>query len=352
MGKLYYLLLILGFLTFAGCGTLDYAVLDNSTTFSVNCLNCNGSSTSTGNISIKFPNPLNVTVKNTALKVYGTVNTTGTSSITFPNPINTTVKNWPTVLNTSEYDRARTWSADYTGNNQRLLTIDTNLSDVKGFVVYINGTFGGTLTFYTSYNKKNNYTLGCWPLSGGALVTTATAGNAFWCPANVRYIMFGTTAWTSGKLQVQVYSSSELTPYVQNTQTVSGSVTATVSTTTNIPATGQGSSTYHNQLINSTKYLNSVKTSVGVIGSFCVSNSNQTSGYYLKMYNKASAPAPASDTPIFVYYIPANFNDCLDMGAWGVRYTTGIAYSVVKNVIKTDSTAPNNNLVSVNIAYT
>ena len=320
---------------------LNIAYVDNTTTFSVNCLNCNGSSTSTGNISIKFPNPLNVTVKNTALKVYGTVNTTGTSTITFPNPINTT-----------EYDRARTWSADYTGNNQRLLTIDTNLSDVKGFVVYINGTFGGTLTFYNSYNKKNNYTLGCWPLNGGALVTTATAGNAFWCPANVRYIMFGTTAWTSGKLQLQVYSSSEQAPYVQNTQTVSGSVTATVSTTTNIPSTGQGSSTYHNQLINSTKYLNSVKTSVGVIGSLCISNSNQTSGYYLKMYNKASAPAPASDTPIFVYYIPANFNDCVDVGAWGIRYTTGIAYTVVKNVAKTDSTAPNKDLVSVNIAYT
>jgi hypothetical protein len=36
MAKLYYLLLMLGFLTFAGCGTLDYAVLDNSTTFTTN----------------------------------------------------------------------------------------------------------------------------------------------------------------------------------------------------------------------------------------------------------------------------------------------------------------------------
>jgi hypothetical protein len=252
-----------------------------------------------------------------------------------------------TVKNT-----ASQWSGIYTGNNQRKIVIDTNGTSVKYFYVVINGTSTQTSTFYGSMNKIQNNTLGCYPMGGGALVTSSTTNGHWLCPAVSRYLVIGSTAYTSGTRYINVYTSGEIPNIINSAMTVSGSVTATVSTTTNIPATGQGSSTYHNQLINSTKYLNSVKTSVGVIGSLCISNSNQTSGYYLKMYNKASAPAPASDTPIFVYYIPANFFDCINMGAWGNRYTTGIAYSVVKNVIKTDSTAPNNNLVSVNIAYT
>jgi hypothetical protein len=335
-------------LMFSGCSNApSTGFIDNTSTFSVNCLNCNGSTPAPSNTSITIPNPINATIKNTQLKVYGNTNATILNPQRAVN-----ITNYPKLLNTTEYDSARIWEATYTGNNQRLIVIDTNLSDAKGFVIYVNNTFVGTLSFLNSHNKKQNYSLGCYPMASGAAATSLTTGSSWWCPASIRYLILGTTAWTSGSMKVTVYSSSEQAPQLSSAMTCSGSVTATVSTTTNIPATGQGSSTTHTQLINSTKYLNSVKTSVGVIGSLCISNSNQTSGYYLKMYNKASAPAPASDTPIFVYYIPANYFNCIDTGAWGNRYTTGIAYTVVKNVAKTDSTAPNKDLVSVNIAYT
>lgn len=198
-------------------------------------------------VNLTLPNPFNVTVKNTQLKIYGNTNAT---ILNFPTTqkvygnTNATLTNFPKLVNTTEYDSAKTWTATYTANNQRLITIDTNLTDVKGFVVYINHTFVGTLSFYHSHNRKNNLSLSCINLAGGAQATSTTTSSAWYCPANVRYLMLGTSAWTSGTMQVTVYSSSEQAPPVQNEIVVTGSGTYSVTKSGTWAVDGSTASTY------------------------------------------------------------------------------------------------------------
>jgi hypothetical protein len=215
---------------FSGCNKVQttIAVDDGSIkkvnvtnpSLNMNCLNCGS-----GNTSLTIPNPLNVTVKNTALKIYGNTNTT------ILNPqrnVNATLLNFPRLVNTTESDIGKVYDFSFTGNNQRQ-RIDVNGSNAKGFTIMINDTFVGTFTFYGSNNGILNTTMLCYPLGGGAGVTTATAGGHWWCPAVTRYVIIGTTAYTSGSpIRVRAYQSTEQAQFIPNTITAQSTGTYAV----------------------------------------------------------------------------------------------------------------------------
>lgn len=128
------------------------------------------------------------------------------------------------------------------------------------------------------------------------------------------------------------------------TQPVSGTVT-------NIPATGQGSSTALRRLLTADTNAANVKNGAGVIGHLSVYNDSATK-FYLKMYNKASAPTLASDVPDMTIPVNANSNVQIDCGPWGLRYATGISIAVVRGIGDTDTTAVAANDGIVCIRYT
>lgn len=95
-----------------------------------------------------------------------------------------------------------------------------------------------------------------------------------------------------------------------------------------------------------------VKASAGQVYAIQVFNVTATVAY-LKLYNKASNPAPASDTPVKVIPIPANTSVGGVSVKWekGLEFTTGIAYAVVTGISSTDNTSVAANSGIVNIDY-
>lgn len=92
----------------------------------------------------------------------------------------------------------------------------------------------------------------------------------------------------------------------------------------------------------------SAKGSAGAV--YKVIGFNAGTVTYLKFYNKASAPAPASDTPIFTFYLAANTAFALDLD--GHYFSTGIAYALVTGNSDTDNTSVAAAAVlGLNVAY-
>ena len=130
-------------------------------------------------------------------------------------------------------------------------------------------------------------------------------------------------------------------------------VAASATLTTNIaPSASQGASTYHKLISAATTNATSVKTSAGTINALHVSNTNASTSYYLKLFNKTSAPTVGTDVPVFTFLIPPAGLRTIDCGASGIRLSTGIAYCITANPADNDTTAIPANEVIVNLSYT
>jgi hypothetical protein len=70
---------------------------------------------------------------------------------------------------------------------------------------------------------------------------------------------------------------------------------------------------------------------------------------YLKLYNKATAPDPATDTPVMVIPLPPSVAVPLKFGA-GLGFATGIGMLLVTGVANTNNTAVAANEISVGLA--
>ena len=95
-----------------------------------------------------------------------------------------------------------------------------------------------------------------------------------------------------------------------------------------------------------------VKSSAGSVAGIRVFN-NSGNIAYLKFYNKATTPAPASDTVFDKVLIPANTSGA---GAainlpYGQSFSTGIAFAVVAGFGDTDNTSVAANAFSVTVLY-
>lgn len=95
----------------------------------------------------------------------------------------------------------------------------------------------------------------------------------------------------------------------------------------------------------------STKSSAGTLWSVSVSNIN-AAARFLKLYNKASAPALGTDVPVLVVPIPAGSNVTLAFGANGVRFSTGIAWALTGSAADSDTTAVSANEHKVALSYT
>lgn len=228
-----------------------------------------------------------------------------------------------------------------TANGQ---TVVADVTRASNLTVYCTGTFAGiNVTFEASLDGTNWFAItGARTNSNTAELTTGalSAAPAYAWELSVNgYTSFRVraTAFTSGSqtwTMVRGAYATEPAPVIQ-THAVTGSGTFTVAgTTTATPATP----TPHQAESTAAAVATSVKTSAGTIYGISASNPTATAAY-LKLYNKASAPAPASDTPFRTIPVPANSDVFVNFGEMGHRCATGIAYGITGAIGKTDTTA-------------
>jgi hypothetical protein len=110
-----------------------------------------------------------------------------------------------------------------------------------------------------------------------------------------------------------------------------------------------GATPYHSGPSAASNNATSVKASPGKLTHIQVNNLNG-SVRYLKFYNKASAPTPASDTVVYSVPIPPGATVVEDF-ADGMDFSTGIAYALVTGVSDTDNTGVSANEHVVNLTY-
>jgi len=150
--------------------------------------------------------------------------------------------------------------------------------------------------------------------------------------------------------------------YITNTPAVtitSGTVTtvSTVTAVTNITngtpispsATIGGFTTYSTLIAAATTNATLVKASSGNIGVINVFNA-AASVRYLKLFNKATAPVPGTDTPILNIPIGAGQSVTISNPA-GIKFATGIGFALTGGSALLDATACTAGDVILNIAY-
>lgn len=94
----------------------------------------------------------------------------------------------------------------------------------------------------------------------------------------------------------------------------------------------------------------SLKSSAGSITTLMVSNLS-ASARYLKLFNKASAPVPGTDTPFMTIPLPANTFQNLPLSDMGIRFSTGIAYAITASAALNDASSIGANEVQILGSY-
>jgi hypothetical protein len=130
-----------------------------------------------------------------------------------------------------------------------------------------------------------------------------------------------------------------------NSITVDGTVTATLSGSINntgfnaTPATSGGTSAYH-AVAAATNNAASVKGTAGQVYGWSIYNN---AGYpvYVKLYNKATAPAPASDNALLIKVIGVQAGTHVSFSnSCGISgFTNGIGIAAVKDITDTGNTS-------------
>jgi hypothetical protein len=228
----------------------------------------------------------------------------------------------------------------------------------------LNATVVGTGTFTVQAQQSGSWT---------ATVTTnadATAGSAV--PAhsllvsgsdgtnarsisttNAGVVKVDLSATAGNATAVKVDGSAVNQPVTQSgTWTVQPGNTANTTAwlTTETPSTTNGLSMYR-RLSTADTNLDTAKASAGRLYSGYVSNTN-ANPRFLKIYDKASNPVLASDTPKWTVMIPGNASGVSgSIKFHGLQFSSGIAIAITGAVGDTDTTAISANEVIVNLGY-
>lgn len=125
--------------------------------------------------------------------------------------------------------------------------------------------------------------------------------------------------------------------------TFSGSVTIVTPLAVNLASATTGGCTPGKTLSAASTNSTSVKGSVGTLCSLNVINTTPTV-YYLKFYDKATAPTCNSDTVVQSLPVPANSSSlgggvAAQLGPFGLAFTTGIGFCLTGAIADNDNTS-------------
>jgi hypothetical protein len=116
--------------------------------------------------------------------------------------------------------------------------------------------------------------------------------------------------------------------WYQLTQTLAMSLAAVTS----------GGATASRFMADGSTYAGNIKTSAGNL--YTLSGSNiGTGNLYLRIYNKASAPIPGTDTPVLEYVIPPGGREC-QIPAVGSTFAAGIGWVFTSGTFLDSDTTP------------
>lgn len=243
-------------------------------------------------------------------------------------------------------------------------TVVVNTERFSNLMIHCAGTFAGVnCTFEGSLNSTNG-TDGNWfavqAIRSSANTIETTTGVLAAAPAYawelsvnaMKWFRIRATAWTSG---TQVWTlipgtyATEPIPGAQisGTQPVSGTVTATVTGGTVVGV----APTTTNAILSSAATTNGTvaKASAGTIYGLTVSNTGITAAF-VKLHNSTTITVGTTAVALTVP-VPAGGVVSLAWGTQGMRYATGICYSITNQAADTDTTAVGLNNVKVNLSY-
>lgn len=243
-------------------------------------------------------------------------------------------------------------------------TVFINTTRFSNLMIHCKGTFAGVNVTFEGSLDSTNGTDGTWfgvqAIRSNANTIETTTGVLGAAPAyawelSVNALTFfrvRATAWTSG---TQVWTmipgtyATEPIPGAQisGTQPVSGTVTATVTGGTVVGVTP----TTTNAILSSAATTNSTvaKATAGTIYGLTVSNTGAAAAF-VKLYNSATVTVGTTAVALTVP-VPAGGVVSLNWGTQGMRYSTGICYSITNLAADTDTTAVAANQVKVNLSY-
>jgi len=272
------------------------------------------------------------------------------------------------TLNMDEEGRLKVASkpASYTatvGNvTSATSTVPVNTERFSNLMIHCTGTFAGAnCTFEGSLNSTNG-TDGNWfsvqAIRSSANTIETTTGVLGAAPAYawelsvnaLKWFRIRATAWTSG---TQVWTmipgtyATEPIPGAQisGTQPVSGTVTVTGGTVVGVTPTTT------NAILSSAATTNGTvaKAAAGTIYGLTVSNTGAAAAF-VKLHNSATVTVGTTAVALTVP-IPAGGVVSLNWGTQGMRYSTGICYSITTLAADTDTTAVALSQVKVNLSY-
>lgn len=96
-----------------------------------------------------------------------------------------------------------------------------------------------------------------------------------------------------------------------------------------------------------------IKNGPGILGNIDGSNVNAEEAY-VKIYDKATTPNPAVDTPVYRYLIPGRTTGAgsnVPFPSSGIQFQNGISYIITSGVADNDTTGVLANEVIVNYGY-
>lgn len=224
-------------------------------------------------------------------------------------------------------------------------TVVGDVSRASNVMAFCTGTFAGiNVTFEGSLEATgDNNWFGVQAVRSNANTIETATGALSAAPAYawelsvnaLARLRVRATARTSGtqswRFRQGTYATEPIpAAQVSATQPVSGTVTANLGTLVNPTPIGINSAANTN--------LTSVKASAGTLYSMAIRNTGAGAAY-VKLYNKASAPALATDVPVIVFEIPAAGLLPINFGELGHRFATGIALAITGAQADTDATA-------------
>jgi hypothetical protein len=116
-------------------------------------------------------------------------------------------------------------------------------------------------------------------------------------------------------------------------------------------ATATGGATQHFVVAAATNNSTSLKGSAGTVYAIQTGSIAASAPYYLKLYDKATAPTCGTDTPVGVFLVPPTNSGNNVSVVVGKAFTLGIGYCVVTGIANNDNTAVPAATVLVNIDY-
>ncbi len=185
--------------------------------------------------------------------------------------------------------------------------------------------------------------------SQGALHVTGAGGGTQYAEGTTQATITGTAMlWEDASNVVSPISNVKPLP-VQQAQLTSANDTVTVVGNVGmLPLTTGGLATATDIDLDEASPAN-IKNSAGQVYGWYLFN-NAVTTRYVKLYNKASAPVLASDTPLFTIPIPAGAAANV-LGANGITFSLGIGWAATTGVAANDTGAPSANDVIGNLFY-